>query len=242
MPTIPKEGVPAKGVPVGAVTVTLTLDPPVPAAALPPMIRPDRTALLVIDPQVDFIAPEGAIGQAGLDLGVVEPTLDRIRPLLAAARAAGVPPVFIRVITRPKTDGAALKALYERRGWPAEAVGICRAGTPGADYYGVAPENGEMEVEKVLFSAFAGTDFEARLRAQGIDTLVVCGFTTECCIDCTVRDAFHRDFHVFIVADACAAYEPALHWGALHALSKNCALLVESGDVAAVWGQARVEA
>ncbi|MDE1145910.1 MAG: cysteine hydrolase [Azospirillaceae bacterium] len=222
MPTIAKEG---------AVPVELTLDPPVPAAALPPMIDPKRTALLIIDPQVDFIAPEGAIGQAGVDLGVVEPTLARIRPLIDAARAAGVPPVFIRVITRPETDGTALKALYERRGWPAESLAICRAGTPGAGYYGVAPEPGDMEVEKVLFSAFAGTDFEARLRERGIDTLVVCGFTTECCVDCTVRDAFHRDFHVFVVADACAAYEPALHLGALYALSKNCALLVETDAV-----------
>ncbi len=61
------------------------------------------------------------------------------------------------------------------------------------------------------------------------------GFTTDCCVDCTVRDAFHLNYNVFLVADACAAYEEALHWGALNGLSKNCALLTESEAVLAAW-------
>ena len=64
-----------------------------------------------------------------------------------------------------------------------------------------------MEVEKPLYSSFVGTDLDARLRARGIDKLVIAGFTTDCCVDCTVRDAFHRNYDVFIVADACASYE-----------------------------------
>ena len=46
---------------------------------------------------------------------------------------------------------------------------------------------------------------------MGIDTLVVAGLTTECCIDSSVRDAFERDYHVFVVGDATACYEPGLH-------------------------------
>jgi nicotinamidase-related amidase len=76
---------------------------------------------------------------------------------------------------------------------------------------------------------------DAQLRARGIDTLVVVGFTTDCCVDCTVRDAFHHDYNVFVVADACAAYEEDLHYGALNGLSKNCALLTETEAVLGAW-------
>jgi nicotinamidase-related amidase len=114
-------------------------------------------------------------------------------------------------------------------------VALCRAGTPGADYYRISPQPGDWEIEKPLFSSFVGTDLDERLRAAGIGTLVVAGFTSDCCVDCTVRDAFHRNYDVFVVADACAAYEEPLHIGALDALSKNCALLTDTEAVLGAW-------
>jgi nicotinamidase-related amidase len=143
--------------------------------------------------------------------------------------------VFIRVVTRAETDSDALKNLHARKGRPPQAVAICRAGTTGADYYRVRPEPGDWEVEKPLYSSFVGTDLDARLRAARIDTLVVTGFTSDCCVDCTVRDAFHRNYDVFVVSDACAAYEHSLHMGALDALSKNCAMLTQAGAVLGAW-------
>jgi biuret amidohydrolase len=209
--------------------------------ALAPMIAPARTALLVIDVQVDFIAPNGAIGAAGVDLSVVPPVLDRIDPLIAAARASGTTVGFVRVVTRPETDSDALRLHAARRGLPPEAIAICRDGTPGADYYHVRPMPGDLEIRKALFSSFVGTNLELELRKRGIDTLVVVGFTTECCVDCTVRDAFHRNFNVFVVADACAAYSTDLHYGALNALAANCALLVDTDAVLTAWAPAQSE-
>ena len=211
------------------------LDPPVDRRSLEPMIVPSRTALLVIDAQVDFIAPGGAMGQAGTDLSPVVPVLRRVEALIAAARSAGVALVFVRVVTRPETDSEALKLLMQRKGYPAEAAAICRAGTAGVDYYGVAPQAGDLQVEKTLFSSFSGTSLGSDLRERGVDTLVVAGFTTDCCVDCTVRDAFHQNFSVFVVQDGCAAYSEDLHYGALNSLVKNCALLVEAQSVIACW-------
>lgn len=210
-------------------------EPVVEAGRLAPMIDPGRTALAVIDVQNDFAAPEGVLGRAGVDLSPLEPALERIEALLAAARAAGATVVLVRVVTRPETDSQALKLLFARRGLPEDALALCRAGTPGADYHRIAPRPGEIEIEKPLYSSFHGTGLEDELRARGIDTLVVCGFSTDCCVDTTVRDAFHRDFSVFVVADATAAYAPELHHGALDALAKNCALLVETEAVQAAW-------
>lgn len=213
----------------------LMLDPLVDAAMLPPMIDPSRTALVVIDIQEDFVSPTGAAGQWGIDLGILDAPLDKCDALIAAARAKGVTLAFARVVTKAETDSDALKALHRRKGRPPEALDICRVGTPGVDYYRVKPQAGDIEVEKLLYSSFVGTDFDARLRARGIDTLVIIGFTTDCCVDCTARDAFHLNYDVFIVSDACGAYDANLHYGALNGLSKNCALLTDTQAVLDAW-------
>jgi nicotinamidase-related amidase len=213
----------------------MPFDPLVEPTLLPPMIEPARTALVMIDVQVDFVAQQGAAGHWGIDLDQLEPPLQRIEALIAAARAKNIALVFVRVVTRPETDSTALKLLHQRKGRSPQAVAICRAGTPGADYHRIRPEPGDIEIEKRLYSSFQGTGLDATLRGRGIDTLVLTGFTTDCCVDCTARDAFHLDYSVFLVTDATAAYERELHDGALNGLSKNCALLTDSAALLAAW-------
>ena len=198
------------------------------------MLLPARTALVVVDVQTDFAAPFGLLGRVGADLSRIEPAIDRIDRLIAAGRRAGVTIAFMRVVTRPETDPAALTTLMARKGTPGGEA-ICRAEGGGADYYRVKPEPGDIEIEKILFNSFHGTDLDQQLRARGIDTLVMTGFSTDCCVDATARDAFHRDYHVFVVSDACDAYEDELHTGTLNVLHKNCALLVDTDAVEAAW-------
>ena len=206
-----------------------------PAEPLAQMIDPARTALAVIDIQGDFAAPDGAMAQVGCDFSDVETVIDRAEALIAAARMSGATVMFARVVTSPTTDAANLKVLYRRKGYPENAVGVCRGGTPGADYYRVSPEPGDIEIGKPLFSSFVGTDLEAQLRERGVDTLVFAGLTTDCCVDCTARDAFHRGFHVFVVEDACSAYGEELHRAALMGLEKNVALLTRTAEVVEAW-------
>lgn len=208
--------------------------PHVVAGELGAMLRPERTALVVVDVQTDFAAPFGLLGRVGVDLSSVPPALANIQALIAAARVSGATLAFMRVVTRPETDSTALKTLMARKGTPGGEA-ICRAEDGGADYYAVAPEPGDIEIEKRMFDSFHGTDLDAQLRERGIETLVMSGFSTDCCVDETARAAFHLDYHVFVVSDACAAYDDALHWGALNVLHKNCALLVRSADVVAAW-------
>ena len=208
--------------------------------ALPPATMAEataaaRTLLLVIDIQVDFAAPHGAMGRLGLDLSVTAATIERIGRLIAAARAAGVPVGFARVVTRPETDSRALLLFLERTGRGAASGAICRAGTEGADYWMLRPQPGDLEVTKPLYSCFVGSDFAEMLAERSIDTLVLTGMTTECCVDSTARDAFHRNLNVFVVADACTAYDADEHLAALQALGNNCAVLVDSETVLAGW-------
>lgn len=204
------------------------------AAALAPLIDPERTALIVVDIQNDFAGPSGLLKRVGVDMTLAEATIDRIEAIIPVARKAGATLAFMRVVTEPETDSDALKALYARKGRPGGQA-ICRTEDGGADYYRVAPEPGDIEIAKLLYDSFHGTDLEEHLRARGIDTLLMTGIATDCCVDATARAGFHRGFHIFIVSDACASYEKELHDSSLKVLHKNCALLTTSDALVAAW-------
>lgn len=205
------------------------------AGDLKAWIAPSRTAVLVIDMQVDFASPDGALG-AYVDMGVVQPALAAADALVEAARAASVPVVFIGLFTTPETDSPAwLERMRRRGGEPENESALCREGEVGSNFYGPRPLPGERVVKKTRYSGFGGTDLDAQLKALGVDTLVVAGVTTECCVDSTVRDAFALDYHVFVAADACAAYEEDLHRVSLKVMELNSAILTDTAQVAAAW-------
>lgn len=198
-------------------------------------IAPGRTAVLIIDMQVDFASPDGVLG-GFIDMSVVEPALAAAEKLAADARAAGVPVVFVGLSTTPETDSAAWNERMRRRGGdPDVDAALCRAGQVGSEFYGPKPLPGELVVPKTRYSGFVGTDLDVRLTKLGVDTLVVAGLTTECCVDSTVRDAFSLDYHVFVAADACAAYEADIHEVSLKVMELNSAILTDTAAVARAW-------
>jgi nicotinamidase-related amidase len=196
-------------------------------------VSPARTALLVIDIQADFAAPDGAVAQQGADMTAIYPAVAQAQALVAAARAAHVPCVFTRAVTVPHLETAVEREAKSRRG--DHGPGLCCEGTPGAAFMAPLPLDGDLVVSKHRYSVFAGTDLAEQLRERGIDTLVLCGLTTECCIQSSAWDGFERDFHIVIAADAVAAYQPALHQAALQALELNGAILAETAELAAAW-------
>lgn len=208
--------------------------PHVAPAALAGMIDPKTTALMVIDVQVDFAAPHGLLGRCGVDLSSAEAAINNCEKLVAAARARGATVALMRVVTTPETDSRALKTLMTRRGQPGGEA-ICRLADGGADHYRIFPKEGDIEVAKLLYDSFHGTDLDTKLRARGIETLVICGLTTDCCVDQTARSAFHYDYDVFVVSDATAADEPRLHESSLCAMEKNCVLLTTTEAVEQAW-------
>jgi ureidoacrylate peracid hydrolase len=205
------------------------------AEGLVDWIAPARTAVLIIDMQVDFASPDGALG-GFIDMSVVEPALAAAQTLATDARAAGVPVVFVGLHTTPETDSAAWNERMRRRGGdPDVDAALCRAGELGSEFYGPKPLPGELVVPKTRYSGFVGTDLDVQLTRLGVDTLVVAGLTTECCVDSTVRDAFSLDYHVFVATDACAAYEADIHEASLKVMELNSAILTDTAAVAAAW-------
>jgi len=201
-------------------------------SALKDWLAPERTALLLVDCQVDFASPEGIMARTGHDLSEAQAALSNAALLLDAARKMDVPCLFARLITRDETQ--AMQDWKARSGHAGDPL-LCREGSKGAEFISVTPLPGEPIFSKSRYSAFAGTGLDDHLKALRRDTLVIAGLTTECCVDFTARDAFERDYRVFIASDAVAAYAQDLHDGALKALALNCALLASSRDILSAW-------
>jgi len=195
-------------------------------------IGPQRTAVVVIDCQVDFGAPEGEMARRGADMTAPQAALEKAQALVDAARAAGVSVVFVRLITNSAAESAVIREARARQG--EDGPELCVEGSHGADFVGPQPQPGETVISKKRYSAFVHTGLAGQLHAQGVDTLVLAGLTTECCVASSAWDGFEQDFHVFIASDACAAYEKELHDQALKALGMSGAVIAPTAQFAAL--------
>jgi len=196
-------------------------------------IAPKRTALLVIDCQVDFGASDGEMARRGCDMTAPQAALQKAQELVDAARAAGTEVVFVRLITNAAAESAVIREARARQS--DDGPDLCVEGSHGADFVGPQPLATETVISKKRYSVFVHTGLAGQLHAQGIDTLVLAGLTTECCVASSAWDGFEQDFHVFIAADACAAYEPDLHSHALKALAASGAVVADSAEFARFW-------
>lgn len=199
----------------------------------PDWIAPNRTALLLIDFQVDFGAPDGAMARRGADMAASQAALAKAQILVDAARAAGVAVVFVRLITKPSAESYVIREARTRQG--EDGPDLCVEGAHGADFIGPQPLPTETVISKNRYSAFVHTGLAEQLHALGVDTLVLAGLTTDCCVASTAWGAFERDFHVFIAADACAAYEEDLHRQTLRALALSGAVTAKTSAFVAIW-------
>lgn len=177
----------------------------------------DRTAVIVIDMQRDFLEP-GGFGEAlGNEVAKLQRAVPPIARLLAGARASGLLVIHTREGHRPDlTDAPPLKV---ERGDPSMRIGACGPmgrilirGEPGHDIVPeLAPAPGEPVIDKPGKGAFYETDLELILRNRRIETLIVCGVTTEVCVHTTVREANDRGFRCLVPGDACASYFDEFH-------------------------------
>ena len=93
-----------------------------------------------------------------------------------------------------------------------------------------APRDGDIVVHKTSFGAFNSSNVDEVLHAHGLHTIVMCGISTNCCVETTARDAADRGYAVVIVDEACADYDEAAHDASLKAFCFNFGRVVRSPD------------
>ena len=182
---------------------------------------PRTTALVMIDFQRDFVDP-GGFGEAlGNDVSLLRRAVAPAARVLEVARAIGMLVVHTREGHRP--DLADCPPTKRARGRLKAGIGdpgpmgrILVRGEYGHDIVKeLAPVTGEPVVDKPGKGAFYATDLQAILTHRAIMQLVVCGVTTEVCVNTTVREANDRGYDCLVLEDCVASYFPELHRAAL---------------------------
>jgi nicotinamidase-related amidase len=183
---------------------------------------PTTAALLIIDMQRDFVDP-GGFGEAlGNDVSLLQKAVKPTRRLLEAARKAGLYVIHTREGHRP--DLADLWPAKKQRGRHKTTIGdrgpmgrILVRGEYGHEIVDeLKPRPGEPVVDKPGKGAFYATDLNEILKNRGIAQLIVCGVTTEVCVNTTVREANDRGYDCLVVEDCVASYFPEFHAAALN--------------------------
>ena len=177
----------------------------------------DHAALIIIDMQRDFLEPGGFGETLGNNVALLKAAVPPLRKVLDGARATGMLVIHTREGHRPDLSDAPRHKV--ERGEPSLRIGapgpmgrILVRGEPGHDIIPeLYPTDGEPVIDKPGKGAFYQTDLELMLKNREIDTLFVCGVTTEVCVNTTVREANDRGFRCIVISDCCASYFPEFH-------------------------------
>jgi ureidoacrylate peracid hydrolase len=192
----------------------------------------NKPALIIVDMQNGFCHVDGSMQKSGLDHTACAAIIGNISHLVNAWRAADLPVVWTRYCLHADYSNAG--RLFDLFPGMKSAAAIVNGTWDAALVTELQPQPDEIVVDKTRYSAFHSTDLADRLRDVGTDTIVVCGVTTNICVEGTARDGFALDFHIVVVEDGTASVTPALHEGALRNITygfgevKSVSELIES--------------
>ena len=197
-------------------------------------VDPKHAALIVIDMQNDFVHDDGGLAKNGGNVKPTQAIVPALNRLIAEARKAGTPVIFVRAAHNEWTTSEARREKQRGRTHP-----ICVEGTWGCEFYGVAPLDDECIVTKHRFSAFINTDLDLILRAQGIKTIIMTGTATNVCVESTARDGFMLDYYVVFLGDCTGCGDPEMHDATLKNIARTFGVVCDSTDVVEAWTAVR---
>lgn len=178
-------------------------------------IDPARTALVLIEYQNEFTSPGGVLHDAVAPVMESTRMLDNTVELVEKARAAGVT-IMHAPITFAPGYGELTRHPYGILKGVVDGNAFVK-GTWGAEIVDdLAPSEGDIVIEgKRGLDTFASTNLDFILRSKGIDTIVLGGFLTNCCVESTMRTGYENGFRVITLTDCTAATSQEEHDNAL---------------------------
>jgi nicotinamidase-related amidase len=189
-------------------------------------LEPSETALLIIDMQRDFCDEGGYIASMGYDISPARNIISYVRAVRDAVSAWGGSIVLTREGHRSDlSDLLPIKAWRSRLGGvevgaPGPLGRVLVRGEAGWEIVPeLAPQSGEIIVDKPGYSAFHATDLEQILTAKGVRRLIFTGVTTDVCVHSTLRSAVDRGYECVLVEDACAATVTQNHRAAVNTIT-----------------------
>jgi nicotinamidase-related amidase len=204
--------------------------------SLPDQLRPDHTALVVVDVQKDYCADDGLLAtRSGQDMAMIREAMPRLNTLIEGARDHHVPVVWIRAGTSMQTLQPNHLAV---RG---DGNGLLSVeGSAGAEFDErvVPPLPSETVVTKRNYDGFYETALNTVLRAKGIRTLVMAGFTTNVCVESTARHGHFMGYYIVLASDCAGAPDPLEHESAVRNITRYFGKVASGAEIASLWASA----
>ncbi len=185
-------------------------------------LRPENTALIVIDMQVDFCGLGGYLDKKGYDVSLTRAPIEPIKSVLAVARQKNFHIFFTREGHQPDlADLPETKRLRSK--WAGAEIGsigplgrILVRGEPGWEIIPeLTPLPNEPVIDKPGNGAFYATALDHMLKCRGISNVVLCGVTTAVCVHSTLREASDRGYDTLLLEDCCGESDVNLHKAAI---------------------------
>ncbi len=181
-------------------------------------LNPEKTGLVLVDMQNDFLHAAGAYGRNGQSCEAIAALPDRLKRVAEAMRAAGGWIISTHFTLVPGKNDEPFISPHLKKLRPFLGKGDFAPGSFGHQLIDLL-QPADVTVEKVAFSAFYQSRLEWVLGRCGLETLIFGGIVTNGGVASTVRDAHVRDFHNIVLEDGCAAFSDAAHDSTIGSLS-----------------------
>lgn len=179
------------------------------------------TVLLMMDLQNSYLVQDVRDALGWPPIWRLHEVVTECATLLAAARSADVPVIYSRQTLSPAGQLAFNPRAARHRRYRASRVPHLRPEEKvrcSQLMDAVAPESGDVVLEKTRHNFFAYTELGPILRSLGAQRLVVAGLQTNVCVEATVRAGLEHNFEVAVAEDAVTTDGPALHYAALNSM------------------------
>jgi nicotinamidase-related amidase len=169
----------------------------------------DQTALLIVDPYNDFMSEGGKLYAAIKPTADVSGLFDNMRKIIPTIRSLGIRVFIVPHHRSCEGDFEGWQHInqFQKAGLPTKAFEV---GTWGGEFHPeFGPQKGDVIIkEHWAQSGFANTDLDAQLKQHGIRKIILVGLIANSCIESTARFGMELGYHVTLVPDATAAFNP----------------------------------